>query len=268
MNWRYLILPNYLYVNRYLDNERIFVDELNNVFLKKWKNLDNCSDMLFEIKEWEKWILEWFEELWDLIEEKWEFFLFKNKLWEKFYVYNSTDNIEVFSENKITFFEVLFEDRKQILEEKLWSYLNYIYWNNVWKIKNLANTATIKTKEELIQNIWNEWFISQLTNIDKILLKEIYFLSKKNFYGWAWHTYLYVFKEEWWKLRPVSFEKDFSSPIYSEKIYDKVEVLIAFQWKNKINLFFEKLVNHTLFLKKLFITKSDLQNLYNFHVKK
>lgn len=268
MNWRYLILPNYLYVDRYLEWERVFVDELNNVFLKKWKNIDSCSDMLFEVKEWEKRIIDWFQDLGDLIEEKWEFFLFKNKIWDKFYIYNSIDNIWIFSENKITFFEVLFEDRKQILEEKLWAYLNYVYSNNVWKIKNLANTATIKTREEFIQNIWNEWFISQLINIDRILLKEIYFLSKKNFYWWVWHTYLYFFKEEWWRLRPVSFKKDFLTPIYSEKIYDKVEVLMAFQWKSKINLFFEKLINHTLFLKKRFITKSDLQNLYNFHVKK
>lgn len=268
MNGRYLILPNFRYVDGYIEWDRALVDETNNVIMKKWKHLDSFSDMLFVDKsEDDIWIMEWFADLWDLTEEKGEFFAFETRDHEKYYFYNAIDDIEAFEWNKIPFIEILFEDRKEIIEEKLWSYLNYVYWNNVSKIKNLANTATIKSKTELIQNIGNEGFLSVLWNIDKILLKELFFLSQKNFYGWKWHTNLYVFREEEGRLRPVRFDGDFKSPILSEQVFDKVEVLIAFQGKKKINLFFEKLMYKTLFLKKEFITKSDLQNFYNFYFK-
>jgi len=267
MNWRYLIFPNWYYADTYSEWERVNVDELNNVFLKKWKHLDNCSDMLYKIEDNISWLIKWFWELWNFSEEKGEFFSFENKVGDKFFFYNSTEEIEIFNWNKLSFIEILFEDRKVIIEEKLSAYLNYIYANNVSKIKNLANTATIKNKTELIQNLWNENFLGILQKIDKILLKELYFLSQKNFYGWSWHTYLYVFKEEEWRLRPVRFEWNFKNMSFWNELFDKVAVLMAFQWKNKINLFFEKLLNHTIFLKKQFITKSDLQNFYNFYFK-
>ena len=268
MNWRYLIFPNYRYVDRYIKDDRVAVDELNNVTFKKWKHLDSFDDMLFELKEQEVWIMDWFKELWNLHEEKGELFIFENNIWEKFYFYNSIDKIEAFEWNKITFVEILYENRKEILEEKLNAYLNYIYSNNVDRLKSLANTETIKSLDELILNIWNENFIQNyFTKIDKIGIKEIYFLSKKHFYGWAWHTYLYAFKEEGWQLRPVRFTNWFLNIERWEENFDKVEVLMAFQWKKKINLFFEKLLFHTLFSNKELKTKMDLQNFYNLHIK-
>lgn len=268
MNWRYLILPNYKYVDRYIADERVSVDELNAVTFKKWKHLDSFEDLLFEIKDNEVWVLNWFQELWDLIEEKWELFIFENKMWEKFYFYNAIDKIEAFEWNRLTFVEILYENRKEILEDKLNAYLNYIYSNNVDRIKALANTETIKSLDELILNLWNENFIQNyITKIDKIGIKEIYFLSKRHFYGWAWHTYLYAFKEEWGQLRPVRFNGGFNNIERGEELFDKVEVLIAFQWKRKINLFFEKIIFHTLFSNKELKTNTDIQKFYNLHIK-
>lgn len=240
---------------------------MNNIIYKKGKHVETFDDMQFSFLENERTIEQAFEELGFFSEEKGQLLIFEGLDKNKYFFFNCLDPLPEFLWNSFKFVDIFFESRKEYLEEKILSYLQYVYINNIDNIKNITTTGTIKDKQQLLENISNIEFIkTKLNKKDRILLKEIYFLFHKNFFGWADMAYVYTFKEEGGKLRPVRFEEGFLNPIFAEETIDKVEVLLKLQKRPIINLLFEKIENETLFSKKKLFTKRHLQEFYNEHI--
>lgn len=271
MNGRYFILPNARYVQQYPDECKVFIDDMNNVLVNKgkWTLIESFNQMDFSFSDKELTLEQAFDELGYYSEEKGQLLIFEGKNKETFFFYNSVEEIPEFKWNSFKFVDILFESREKMLESKIISYLEYVYFNNLDNIKNLATTETIKDINQLLENIQNDNFIAtKLTKKDRILLKEIYFLARHNFFGWADTAYVYTFIEEGGKLRPVRFETSFSEYKVAEQAIDKADVLLSIQKKQIVNLLFDKIESHTLFSKKKFFTKKDLQAFYDTHIKK
>lgn len=266
MNWRYFILPNARYIDKYNVWEKITVDDMNNIKTRTWVTIDSFQDMLFNTNI-TKTLKDWLNELWTFQEEKGQLMIYRTKEWRNIYMYNTIDEIEKYKWNSFKFVDILFESREELLQEKLASYLNFVYRQNLDNIKNLANIATIKNHDEFIRNIWYPDFIqTKLKKKDTILLREIYFLIHKHFFGYAGYTNIYTFLEEDGALIPIRFENSFSEYIVWDEVIEKVWVLLSLQKKKIANLLHEKIENKVLFAPKAFFTKDDLQSFYNKHI--
>lgn len=267
MNWRYFILPNARYVDKYNDGEKITIDDMNNIKTRIGIPIDSFEDMLYD-KNITKTLKDAFNELGTFQEEKGQLMIYRTKEGRNIYMYNTIDEIEKFKNNSFRFVDILFESREELLKGKLASYLNYVYRQNLDNIKNLANITTIKNRDEFIRNIgYPEFIQNKLKNKDTILLREIYFLVNKHFFGYAGYTNVYTFLEEDGWLIPIRFENNFSEyVIVWDEIMEKVWVLLALQKKKIANLLHEKIENKILFAPKVFLTKDDLQSFYNKYI--
>lgn len=193
--------------------------------------------------------------------------VYKDKNGRNIFMFNTIDEIEQYQWNSFKFIDILFESRKQILQEKVQSYLTYVYRNNLDSIKNLASITTIKDRKEFIQSLQNKEFIkTKLQAKDSILLREIYFLMNNHFFGFAAYTNIYCFLEESGRLIPIRFEDSFSEYKVANEPIDKVEVILSIQKKKIANLLHEKIENGVLFAQKKYYTRDDLQEFYDKHM--
>lgn len=269
MNWKYLFWKKwFLYDTYWNEKDKYLVDD-KWIFKKKsnWKKLDVFNELVYkDLSDFNdnKGIVKGLTQLWEIDEEKWELFILNSKKWDVLYFYNTKEYISEYDENMLLYVDIMFLNKKEILQDKIQKYMNYILLNNITTIKNLANTTTIKNVEEFLSNLWNKEFLLKLEKKDTMLLKKIFFLWKGWFVWYKWFTHFYVFRENNWRLKPIKINKDFNDyeDIDIDPI-DKVEIIIKLQHKEKINLFLEKLLDERMFFKEEYITRKDLQAFYD-----
>lgn len=264
MNWEYLITPWQVYHTNRIGWDRFSIDWQNKIKYKQWKKIEEFDSLKYKV-DFPLNIRNALDELGEITHEKWNLVIFKNKHWENIYLYNSTTKLEAF-DNEFIYSNILFEDRKDQIINKTEDFCNYALSNNIKSISNVAKLATIKNKEEFIQNVSNQEYInSSLTDVDDRLLEDIFLLWKGCHIWYFWEVYLYAFLESSWKLIPAYFNyetlADYDIP--SDVSYDKIEVIMNMEWKEKISLFIMKVLEDTMVFKQDVIAEEDLQAFYN-----
>lgn len=264
MNWEYLITPWQVYYNEKKWWDRFKIDNQNKISYKAWEKIESFEDMIFSI-DFQKKIKDAFNELWELEDEKGNLMIFKNSNWDNIYIYNTKSPITDF-DNEITYSNMLFEDRKDQILHKTEDLCSFVLDWNIDNISKLAKLLTIKSKTDFLQNIASPKFIDKfLTEVDEKWMEDIFMLWKWCHIGYYWKLYLYAFLEVWGKLIPIYFNEDnlANFDISNEISYEKIEVIIKLDWKEKISLFGDKILNNIMLFNKDVITETELQEYYN-----
>lgn len=264
MNGEYIITPWNVYHTERKKWDRFLIDNQNKIHYKNWKVLEWFDNIKYRT-DFSKTLSDFFNEIWDLIYEKWNLAIFKNRHWEKIYIYNSYERLEKL-ENEIIYSNILFEDRQNMIQKKIEDYCNYVLANNIGTIAKTVSLETLKTKKDFIINIWNSNYLNKKINItDNKLEEDIYLLSKGCFFWHYGKLYLYAFKENNGQFIPIFFN-DNSTDVYdiSETLsIDKLEVIMMLESKNKCWLFFEKILNENMVFKPDMVDDNIIQSFYD-----
>jgi len=264
MNWEYIITKGQVYYTQRAWGDRFSMDNQNRLKYKQWNKIEEFSNLKYRV-DYNKTIDDAFKELWELENEKWNLMIFKNSNWDHIYIYNSIDKLD-FLDNEFLYAHLLFEDRQDQISRKTEDFCNYILSNNIKNISNAAKLATIKDKNEFIQTMQNEIYIEKsLNKVDERLQEDIFLLWKWCHIWYYWYIHMYAFVESAWKLIPIYFNYDDLSTydISESKSYDKIEIIIRMEWKEKISLLLMKLLENTMIFKQDVIIEEELQTYYN-----
>jgi len=264
MNWEYIITPWQVYYTERKAWERFKIDNQNKVKYTHWDVIEDFSHL--DIVQWiEKKVSDAFYELWELETEKGNLIIFNNKNWDNIYIYNSIEKMDKF-DNEFIYANILFEKRQDQIVKKTEDFCNFVLSENIKSISNAAKLETLRNKEEFLLSMSNEEFIrEELVKIDDRLAEDIFLLWKWCHMWYYWKVYLYAFIESWWKLIPIYFNYDSLSQydVSQDLSYDKIEIIMTMEWKEKVSLFFTKIMESIMIFKKDVIKENELQIFYN-----
>lgn len=265
MNWEYIVTEWNIYYTKRNAWDKYTINNQNEVSYKVsgWNKIDSFDNFIYT-ESFPNNVSNFFNSLWRVLLEKWNFILIETEKKEKIYIYNSLDKIKELN-NEFIYSNILFEDRNDLIRKKTEALCNFSFVNNIWAISKLAKLESIRDQNQFIQNIWNINFIQkELKNIDDRLLEDLFLLWKGSYIWRFWKVYLYPFIEMNWKLVPIKFDEQDNRKfsVDGEKNYDKIDIIYFFEWKNKISLFLEKIDNNIIIFKEDVITEYDLQEFY------
>ena len=274
MNWEYIITPWEIYHTEQKGWTKFNIDNQNKIKFWYGDPLEHF-DGLFFIENNKKNIWHFFNEIGEVIEEKWNFMKFKTKNKDIIYIYNSKLPLQALDhdwnfiwelDNYFYYSQIFFKDRRKQITDKTEDFCNFLLDNNINEITNAAKLKTLATKEDFIKTMENPLFIKdKLKVIDTKAMEDLYLLWKGcHIWRW-WKVYLYAFLEQWTKLIPIYFTwKDLIDFEISEtKSYDKIDIIMFLAKTEKISLLGDKISNNTVLFKEDVLLESELQEFYN-----
>jgi len=264
MNWEYIITHWEVYHTPRLWGDRFRINEQNKVIYKTWEPIEKFDNLVYRT-DFKKTTNDFFKELWELESEKWNLMVFKNKSWDKIYTYNSKEKIKEF-DNGIIYSNILFEDRENQIIHQTENFCSFVLNSNIDQLSKVAKLETIKNKKEFLNNISNSDFLKKYINlIDEKIMEDLFLLWKWVHIGYLWKIYLYAFVDIEWKLSPIYFNSgdllDFD--VSTTQSYDKIDIIMKMEWKEKITLFWSKILENIMLLKKDYYTEETIQAFYN-----